>query len=130
MAVIQSRLYDSFSPKDWFRAYFISGLRDVVSGDPRPIVCSAGSDFFYMDPAGDIYPCHILNLKMGNIRDKTFEEMVESNPSVLRAVESCTKRCWMTCTVAPEMRRKIFLYAAKVGWAKIVHHLRRAVGQK
>ena len=130
MSAVQSRLYDSYSPKDWFRAYFISGLKDVVAGCPRPIACTAGSDFFYMDPKGDVYPCHILNLKLGNIRDNTYEEMVKANPAVLRAVESCTKRCWMTCTVAPMMRRKIFLYAFKVGWAKMAHHLRRAIGRK
>jgi MoaA/NifB/PqqE/SkfB family radical SAM enzyme len=130
MSAIQARLYDSSSPKDWFRAYFISGLRDVLSGCPRPIVCTAGSDFFYMDPQGNVYPCHILDLRMGNIRDSTFQEMVRANEAVLRAVRSCTKRCWMTCTVAPEMRRKIVLFAAKVGWAKLVHHFRRAFGRR
>lgn len=129
MTAIQSRLYDSTHPKDWFRAYFISGLKDVFSGRPRPIECAAGTDLFYMDPAGNVYPCHILNLKMGNIREQTFEEMVQAGGEVLEAVRRCGKRCWMTCTVAPEMRRKLALFAARVAWAKLVHHLLKIFGR-
>jgi MoaA/NifB/PqqE/SkfB family radical SAM enzyme len=125
MTAIQSGLYDSLHPKDWFRAYFISGLKEVFSGRPRPISCTAGRDLFYMDPAGNIYPCHILDLRMGNIRDNTFQELVEAGGDVLRAVGKCRERCWMTCTVAPEMRRRILTFAVKVAWAKLAHHMRR-----
>jgi MoaA/NifB/PqqE/SkfB family radical SAM enzyme len=124
MTVIRSRLYDSMHPKDWFRAYFVSGLIDLLSGRPRRMRCPAGQDFFYMDCGGNVYPCHILNLKMGNIKQETFEDMVVAGQAVLRAVQGCRERCWMTCTVAPEMRRKIVLFALRVGWAKLFHHFR------
>jgi MoaA/NifB/PqqE/SkfB family radical SAM enzyme len=127
---IEASLFDSRRPKDWFKAYFAAGLKDVVAGSPRPIACRAGTDFFYMDSGGGIYPCHILDLRMGDIGEETFAEMRERNPAVLRAVGECSKRCWMTCTVAPEMRRKIVPYAARVGWAKLGHHLRRISGAK
>jgi MoaA/NifB/PqqE/SkfB family radical SAM enzyme len=119
---IKGRLYASHSIKDWFRAYFVEGLMDVLKGRPRPIDCRAGLDFFYLDPEGKIYPCHLWDKEMGNILDKTYDEIVASNPDVMEAVGRCGKRCWMTCTVAPEMRRKLFLYAARVAWAKVLHH--------
>ncbi len=119
---IKGRLYDSHSVKDWFRAYFVEGLMDVLKGRPRPIECRAGLDFFYLDPEGRVYPCHLWEREMGNILDKTYEEIVSSSPGVIEAVGRCSKRCWMTCTVAPEMRRRLPVYAARVAWAKVLHH--------
>jgi MoaA/NifB/PqqE/SkfB family radical SAM enzyme len=119
---IKGRLYGSHSVKDWFRAYFVEGLMDVLKGRPRPIDCRAGLDFFYLDPEGKVYPCHLWDREMGNILENTYEEIVASNSGVIEAVRRCTKRCWMTCTVAPEMRRKLLVYAARVAWAKVLYH--------
>jgi len=119
---IKGRLYASKSVKDWFRAYFTEGLMDVLRGRPRPIRCRAGLDFFYLDPEGKVYPCHLWSRPMGDILEQTYEEIVDSNPEVIEAVSRCTRRCWMTCTVAPEMRRNLPAYAARVAWAKLLHH--------
>ncbi len=43
---IKHRLYASTKPKDWFRAYFTSGLISMLEGKPRPIRCLAGKYFF------------------------------------------------------------------------------------
>lgn len=119
---IKGRLYASHSVKDWFRAYFVEGLMDVLKGKPRPIDCRAGQDFFYLDPEGKVYPCHLWDKEMGNILDETYEDVVSSKPGVIDAVGRCSKKCWMTCTVAPEMRRKLLIYAARVAWAKVLYH--------
>jgi MoaA/NifB/PqqE/SkfB family radical SAM enzyme len=119
---IGNRLYGSRRIKDWFRAYFVGGLMDVLKGRPRPIRCRAGLDFFYLDPEGKVYPCHLWDKEMGNILERPYNDIVTSNPEVIKAVLRCSKKCWMTCTVAPEMRRKLLLYAAKVSWAKFLHH--------
>lgn len=128
MEVIRSRLFGSCHPKDWFRAYFVSGLMDVVAGRPRPVECRAGTDFFYLDPQGNIYPCHLWDEVMGNLVDETYAEAVSGHPDLLASVRKCKRRCWMTCTVAPEMRRRLPLYVLRVGWAKLRHHLRTAFG--
>jgi MoaA/NifB/PqqE/SkfB family radical SAM enzyme len=128
MKTMRGRLYESVHPKEWFRAYYVSGLIDILHGSPRPVRCHAGRDFFYMDPAGNVYPCHILERKMGNITEKSIEQMVAGDPSLLKAVAGCGQRCWMTCTVAPEMRRKLPEYAARVGWAKLRHHIEKVFG--
>lgn len=119
---IKAGLYASTRIKDWFRAYFVQGLMDVLEGRPRPIDCRAALDFFYLDPEGRVYPCHLWDVPMGNILEMSYEDIVNSNSAVVEAVGRCKKKCWMTCTVAPEMRRKLLTYAARVTWAKLMHH--------
>ena len=121
---MRSRLYASGNPKDWFRAYFVGGLVDVVRGHPRPITCRAGGDFFYLDAQGNVYPCHLWDKSLGSILEKSYDQLVRQNPELMVSVRACRRRCWMTCTVAPEMRRRLPAFAARVGWAKARHHLR------
>lgn len=120
---IQRRFMSSTRIKDWFKGYFVGGLIDVLKGQPRPISCRAGSDFFYLDPEGNVYPCHLWDSSMGNLNDQKYEDIIAANQSTLEQVARCTKKCWMTCTVAPEMRRKLPEYAFKVLLAKVRHHL-------
>ena len=43
-------------PKQWFRAYLNRGLVDFVAGAPRRLECTGGSDIFFLDPWGEVYP--------------------------------------------------------------------------
>lgn len=124
MAVVRSRFFASGRPRDWFKGYFIEGMMDVLRGRPRPIRCRAGLDFFYLDPEGNVYPCHLWDKPMGNILNETYDALVRASGEALASAAACSRRCWMTCTVAPEMRRQMAVYAARVGWAKARHHLR------
>jgi len=124
LEVMQRRFYSSGNPKDWFRAYFVGGLADLVRGRPRAIRCRAGLDFFYLDAEGNLYPCHLWDRPLGNILEQSYEEMLTANPAIMASVGACGRRCWMTCTVAPEMRRRLPAFAVRVGWAKAKHHLR------
>ena len=124
MEQVRSRLFASRNPKDWFKAYFVEGLIDVERGLPRPLRCRAGLDFFYLDAEGNLYPCHLWDRKIGNIREKSFDQILSENPATPQAVRGCRRRCWMTCTVAPEMRRRLPVFAVRVGWARARHHLK------
>jgi MoaA/NifB/PqqE/SkfB family radical SAM enzyme len=94
-------------PADWARAYYMRGLIDYVRGRPRRLPCGAGTDHFYLDPYGNVYPCNISDRLMGNIRDGSFEELRRRSwPTVEQAVRECEEQCWMVCTVAPPMRRR------------------------
>jgi MoaA/NifB/PqqE/SkfB family radical SAM enzyme len=124
MAEIKSRLFASGRPKDWFKGYFVQGMMEMMQGRPRPVRCRAGVDFFYLDPEGGVYPCHLWDRPIGNILEKTYEEMIAEHREVLAETAACRRRCWMTCTVAPEMRRRLPVFAARVGWAKALHHLK------
>jgi Fe-coproporphyrin III synthase len=96
-------------PKEWFRAYLNRGLVDHVAGNTRRLDCTAGSDIFFLDPAGEVYPCNGRDLSMGNLNQLTFDEMWTGSKAadVRKLVQSCDAGCWMTGTAVPAMRRQL-----------------------
>jgi len=114
------RLLNERHPKSWFRAYFNFGLTEFIRGRPRLLPCEAGLVNFFIDPAGDIYPCNGLEdpeisghkdcwfENMGNLKQAdSFRDIWESEKAKLvrRKVASCPKNCWMIGTVAPVMKK-------------------------
>ncbi|UCF79361.1 MAG: radical SAM protein [Candidatus Eiseniibacteriota bacterium] len=93
-------------PKDWFRSYLTDGMIDQLAGRKRRIRCHAGRYLFFMSPEGDIYPCNIWPEKMGNILEESYEEMVARCEGMFEKIDRCGVQCWMSCTVAPAMRRR------------------------
>jgi len=96
-------------PKEWFRAYLNRGLVDHVGGETRRLDCTAGSDIFFLDPHGEIYPCNGRDLSMGNLHDKPFDEIWDGPAAqqVRTLVRACDAGCWMTGTAVPAMRRRL-----------------------
>ncbi len=105
LAWLRDRELSSRRVKDWFRAYFTEGIIDQLRGRPRRMRCGAGRYFFFMEPNGDVYPCNVWPEKMGNILEKTFDEIAAGSAAVFRQVDDCRLNCWMSCTVAPAMRK-------------------------
>jgi MoaA/NifB/PqqE/SkfB family radical SAM enzyme len=97
----------SLSPKRWLRAYFYAGVLRYNATKERILACRAGSDSFFMDPAGFVYPCLTLNRPMGSVRESPFEEIWKSRAAgeVRMAVEACREPCWMICTARTAMLR-------------------------
>lgn len=97
--IVNSQLR-SRSVKDWFRAYHTSGIFDSSIRKDFISHCQAGMRYFFMAPNGDIYPCNVLDAKMGNILEvnnwnELFnEEMARRTESLVR---SCRRDCWMVC---------------------------------
>jgi MoaA/NifB/PqqE/SkfB family radical SAM enzyme len=110
---LRRRQLRSGRPKNWFRAYFTAGLRDLARGAARPIDCRAGTEFFYLDPYGVAFPCHIRDWPLGNL-DEGYDRLLAKNEDALRRVETCDANCWMTCTVAPMMRADLTRTAVRV----------------
>ena len=102
---LRDRELRSARPKDWFRAYLTAGIVDQLHGKRRRIKCHAGACFFFMEPAGDIYPCNVWPERMGNIVLESYDEMVAKSGRILAGVNECPFQCWMSCTVAPAMRK-------------------------
>ena len=102
-------LLKSKRPKEWFRAYLNRGLSDHVAGNTRRLDCTAGSDIFFLDPFGEVYPCNGRNLSMGNLNQESFDEIWngEKAAAVRELVASCDAGCWMTGTAVPAMRRRL-----------------------
>jgi MoaA/NifB/PqqE/SkfB family radical SAM enzyme len=111
----------SARPREWAKAYYMRGLIDYVLGRPRRLACRAGVDFFFLDPRGDVFPCNVLDVKMGNVRDGSFEELRRRSEAVVRrAVGRCREQCWMVCTVGPPMRRRPLRPMAWIAGAKLL----------
>lgn len=91
--------------KDWFRAYYTDGLIDYVYRRKRRLFCHAGDEMIYLNPEGDVYPCNALNRKMGNILEDSYDVIYARSADVLQDVKTCPVDCWMSCTVAPAMRK-------------------------
>jgi MoaA/NifB/PqqE/SkfB family radical SAM enzyme len=106
IAAMMRRQLRSPRPADWAKAYYTRGLVEYVRGSPRMLPCGAGVDHFFLDPWGDVYPCNVQGLRMGNVRDGSYEEIAGRSAEAVRAaVADCREQCWMVCTVAPPMRR-------------------------
>jgi MoaA/NifB/PqqE/SkfB family radical SAM enzyme len=114
-------------PKEWFRAYLNRGLVDFVGGAPRRLECTGGSDIFFLDPWGEVYPCNGRDMSMGNLHAHPFEEIWESDQAraVRDAVRACDRRCWMTGTAVPAMKRNL----PRVAWWVARNKLRVATGR-
>ena len=114
-------------PKEWFRAYLARGLAEYVGGEPRKLACTAGTDLFFLDPRGEVYPCNALDVSLGNLREHSFET-IWKGPAARRAraaVAACDRRCWMTGTAVPAMRRHL----PEVAWWVTRRKVRLAVAR-
>ena len=121
VADIMRQELGSRRPRDWAKAYYMRGLVDYIEGRPRRLPCRAGIDFFFLDPWGTVYPCNILGVEMGAIRDGSFGELQRrSRRAVGPAVAGCREQCWMVCTVSPPMRRSPLRPLAWIAGAKLL----------
>ncbi|MCU0611811.1 MAG: radical SAM protein [Candidatus Eisenbacteria bacterium] len=119
-----ARLLRSRRVKNWFRAYFNQGLIDRIHGRPRPLPCTAGSDFFFLDPRAEVLPCNGMEARtgMGNLRETPFDELWSSPraEAVREMVAGCDRNCWMIGSAGPAMRRHL----GSVAWWVTRHRVR------
>ena len=97
----------SSRPKNWFRAYFNHGIINYVYGGKRLLPCEMGRDIFLVDPFGEVRPCNVLELSMGNIKESTFDSIWTSTQAdkVREAVANCGMNCWMIGSASPAMKK-------------------------
>ena len=121
---LMSAFLRSKRPKEWFRAYLNRGLVDFVAGADRRLDCTAGSDIFFLDPAGEVYPCNGRPMSMGNLHQQDFDSLWNSEKAtaVRQQAAACDARCWMTGTAVPAMRKNLPSVAAWVALNKLRAH--------
>jgi MoaA/NifB/PqqE/SkfB family radical SAM enzyme len=113
----------TWNPKRWMRGLFSQGLHRRAMGGGRSVPCTAGHLFFFLSPWGEIYPCNVLALPLGNIKEKTFEEIWQGGEAceVREKVAGCEK-CFMSCSVYPEVRRHPLRYLVSAAGLKLKAH--------
>ena len=98
--------------KDWGRAYFNRSIHRRLRGDEpgyRP-PCGALSDFFFIDPHGNVSPCNgsAEEWVVGNIKERTLEEILRSDAARAAAekVAECRRNCAFIVTERHDMVRR------------------------
>jgi MoaA/NifB/PqqE/SkfB family radical SAM enzyme len=97
--------------KDWFRAYFNYGLINYIKGRPRLLPCEMGHDSFFLDPTGEIFPCNVMEESMGNLKEKPFDEIWNSDKAkeIREKVKNCSNNCWMMGSVGQQMKKYVWI---------------------
>lgn len=104
----------SWQPKRWVRAYFSKSLFDFARTGKQALPSRAGTDFFFLDPFGNVYPSVIHNSIMGNLEQNSFPEIWNSSAADLARdkVAKASQDAWMICTARSAIKR----HPLKVGW--------------
>ncbi len=126
---VAQRELKSTRPKSWLRAYFHKGLVEHARANVRPTPCEAGHTSFMIDPVGDVFPCNILDMPVGNVRQTPFMDIWHSTrmEEVRGVVRQCNQPCWMVCTARASMQRDKAQVLTWVAANKAKAHLGRPI---
>jgi len=104
----------SWNVKRWLRAYYAFGMYRFIVGKEQVLSNAPGRDFFFVDPAGDIYPSVVHNVVMGNIQGTDFQELWCSpeTEEKRKKVDDMKVPVWMICTARTAIKK----HPLKVGW--------------
>ena len=78
---------------------YIQGAKEFIS-NKRTMPCSASSESVFIDALGDVYPCIVMNHRLGNIYQTNLSDIL-SSPSSWEARDKIKKiqcpTCWLEC---------------------------------
>lgn len=97
--VIQNELKFN-NPRRLLRIFYLKGILEYAKTGKRALPCYALENSFFMDAKGEIFPCNMLESSVGNIKEKSFEDIweYEKTKCLKKFCNTCNK-CWMVCTV-------------------------------
>lgn len=100
--IIKNYLYPNKLIKYMYRNYFSKALDFII--DPistfNQFTCFAGSYSLFVDPYGDVFPCDIHRVKIGNIREESLKNIFKSKKfnDVRRQIKNRKCHCWLLCS--------------------------------
>lgn len=68
-------------PRDfvsWMESTYLVNLHAVAGGAPSKIPCQALRSTLFISPEGDVYPCHIWDRPLGNVRETSLRAVWDS----------------------------------------------------
>lgn len=99
-------LRSSFSLKNWIKSWFYLKQLEYLKTGKRPLACGAARDFFFLDPYGKIYACHIKDWLLGDLNKKNFSSIWNSTKRQEIASKSYfCHDCWIMCTAKDAILR-------------------------
>lgn len=94
----------SSSPLELIKKAYLKNARKYVLNGFAPLRCVALRNSLFLDPYGNVYPCIILEHKIGNFRNYQYDihRLLKSENAlkVKREVDVCRK-CWTPCEAYP-----------------------------
>jgi sulfatase maturation enzyme AslB (radical SAM superfamily) len=86
---------------------YLQGVKEFIAGG-RTLACSAADESVFIDAAGDVYPCIVMNHKLGNafetpLRSILSSEEAERAREKIRKLECPT--CWLECDAYRDISR-------------------------
>jgi Fe-coproporphyrin III synthase len=123
-----TEMLESWTVKNWFRAYLNLGLIRKILGQDRLHACTQGTDSVFIDPWADVYACNVRNdLLMGNLRSQSWEDVYDGSVAkdVRSKVAACPQNCWMVSSAKTAIRNKRYAALPKssvvrwVAWNKL-----------
>ncbi len=122
--------YHHWQPKRWFRAWFERELAQFALRGLRPLACDAGRGFFYLDPQGRVFCCHLLPHRLGSLREDDWASLWHSaKAQIARQEVAGCQGCWMVCTARTQMRRNLPRIGVRILGGKIRAHLQTSQGK-
>lgn len=86
---------------------YIQGAKEFINGS-RTLPCSAARESVFIDAFGDVYPCIVMNHKLGNVYQNTLSDILDS-PSTHEARAIIEKlecpTCWLECEVYRDIKK-------------------------
>ncbi|MFQ5599248.1 MAG: radical SAM/SPASM domain-containing protein [Candidatus Krumholzibacteriia bacterium] len=117
--------YRKWNLKENFRAWFNRTMMEYHETSRRRFRCDGGSGFFYMDSFANIYVCHILNVRIGNLIEQSWEELWTSQAAEKgRAFAAGCDKCWLICTSKSQIYENKWRIGTEMLRDKIKTHLR------
>jgi radical SAM protein with 4Fe4S-binding SPASM domain len=112
-----AEMLQSWTVKNWFRAYLNLGLIAKILGQDRLHACTQGTDSVFIDPWGDVYACNVRNdLLMGNLNEQSWEDVYRGDlaAEVRAKVATCPQNCWMVSSAKTAIRNKRYARLPKL----------------
>lgn len=90
-----------------FKKFFVkTAIQYVINPTKRYFSCEALRSSIFIDPYGNVYPCTIWNVKLGNVREKSLREILRSaSASRTRKliISGACPNCLSGCEIWPSL---------------------------
>ncbi len=84
-------------PRNLFYRYYLTKF--LGNPNKQPIQCFSGFNSFFIDTYGDLYPCIMLNNKLGNLKKKNLKQLLNSDEAkkIKKYIKEGKCSCWTDC---------------------------------
>lgn len=88
-------------------AYFMARAAEYELRRTQMLDCHSGVHSFFLDPYGQVYPCLVLDQKLGDVRTESFDELWRSSRAEETRSHIARHRChcWVACETVPSLLR-------------------------